>query len=77
MTLWELGKSKSATVTKFDASIDNKIVARLNEMGLSTGRSIHCIRRGPLGGPMVMQLGGSVFAIEQDLATSIKISPID
>ncbi|MEC9262703.1 MAG: FeoA family protein [Pseudomonadota bacterium] len=77
MTLWELGKSKSARVTQIDASLDQQIIARLSEMGLSTGRDVQCIRRGPLGGPMVMQLGGSVFAMEHDLATRIQISPTD
>lgn len=77
MTLWELGKSKSATVTQIDASLDQQIVARLGEMGLSNGRNVHCVRRGPLGGPMVMQLGGSIFAIENDLASRIQISPTD
>ena len=77
MTLWELGKSKSATVTQIDTSLDQQIIARLSEMGLSAGRSVQCVRRGPLGGPMVMQLGGSVFAMEQNLATRIQISPAD
>ncbi|GGF76858.1 FeoA family protein [Alteromonas lipolytica] len=77
MTLWELGKSKSATVTQVDTSLDQQIIARLSEMGLSQGRSVQCVRRGPLGGPMVMQLGGSVFAIEHDLASRIQISPTE
>lgn len=74
MTLWELGKSQSAQVRQIDMSLDPQIVARLNEMGLAQGRSVQCVRRGPLGGPMVMQLGGSVFAMEQDLASRIEIT---
>lgn len=74
MTLWELGKSQSALVSQVDTALDPQIIARLNEMGLAPGRSVQCVRRGPLGGPMVMQLGGSVFAMEQNLASRIEIA---
>ncbi len=77
MTLWELGKAKTAAVDHIDSSLNQQIVARLCEMGIASGRLVQCVRRGPLGGPMVIQLGGSVFAVEQDLATCIKISPTD
>ena len=74
LTLWGLGKSQSAVVTRIDTGLGEQITARLAEMGLADGRIVQCVRRGPLGGPMVRQLSGSVFAIEQDLASRIHIS---
>lgn len=77
MTLWELEKAKSAKVKEVDDTLDLLIIARLREMGLAAGRDVECVRRGPLGGPMVMQMGGSVYAMEQALASRIEITPIN
>lgn len=73
MTLWDLLKHQVATVTHIDEKLGKQIVARLVEMGMANGRQVTCLRKGPMGGPIVMQLGGSVFAIEQNLASRIQV----
>jgi Fe2+ transport system protein FeoA len=73
MTVWDLIKTQSATVQGIDSDLDGQIVARLHEMGISSGRKVTCLRKGPLGGPIVMQFGGSVFALEHDLANRIQV----
>lgn len=77
MTLWDLAKKKAALVKQIDNELDKQVIARLKEMGLSEGQTVQCVRRGPLGGPMVIQLGGSVFAIERALSSRIEIIPQD
>lgn len=71
MTLWELQKNQSAIVTHVDEVVNDAVLHRLNEMGLDTHSTLKCVRRGPIGGPIVIQLGDSVFAIEHTLASSI------
>ena len=73
MTLWELQKNQTATVTQVADSVNSAVLYRLNEMGLDTNSVVKCIRRGPIGGPIVIQLGDSVFAIEHTLASHISV----
>ncbi|RDV25475.1 ferrous iron transport protein A [Alteromonas aestuariivivens] len=73
MTLWELSSKQQARVTSIHQNLCDNVMLRLSEMGIDVGSAIQCVRKGPLGGPIVMQLGGSVFAIEQDLASKIQI----
>ncbi len=73
MTLWDLPKKQLATVTGIAEDVAENVKQRLLEMGVQEGRDVQCIRRGPLNGPIIMQLGGSVFALEQAIAAKISI----
>lgn len=75
MTLWDLPSKQLAVVTRIHNSIVSAVTERLSEMGLQEGREILCLRKGPLGGPIVLQLGGSIFAIESQLAAQIEVAP--
>lgn len=75
MTLWDLPSKQLAVVTRIQSSIAATVSERLSEMGLEEGREVLCVRKGPLGGPIVLQLGGSIFAIESQLATQIDVAP--
>ncbi len=77
MTLWDLTKQQSAIVTSVDSLLNEKVLSRLHEMGVEAGRELSCVRRGPMGGPIVMQIGGSIFAFEQGLASQINVKPIN
>lgn len=73
LTLWQLPVKTSATVVNLSASLSEHVLARLHEMGVEIGREISCIRRGPFNGPIVLEMGGSVFALEKELAAQINI----
>ena len=73
MTLWDLPSKQLARVKGVQHDICVNVKERLSEMGIHGGRDVQCVRRGPLGGPIVMQLGGSIFAIEQELASKIEV----
>ncbi|AXR08200.1 FeoA family protein [Salinimonas sediminis] len=75
MTLWDLPSKKLAVITKIHNDLYANVIERLSEMGVEEGRDVQCVRKGPLGGPVVLQLGGSIFAIEQDLASKIEVAP--
>lgn len=74
MTLWDLPSNKTATVTSVSSQLDTHVVDRLREMGIDCGQTLVCVRRGPIGGSLVLQLGGSIFAIDRELAGQISIS---
>ncbi len=73
MTLWDLPSKQQAIIKSVKQNLCANVQERLSEMGVLNGRDVQCVRKGPLGGPIVMQLGGSVFAIEQNLADQIEV----
>lgn len=73
MTLWDLPSKQQAIIKTVKQNLCANVQERLSEMGVLNGRDVQCVRKGPLGGPIVMQLGGSVFAIEQNLADQIEV----
>lgn len=44
------------------------VVDRLREMGFCEGVSVEVIRRLPFGGPCIVQMGASAFALRQEEA---------
>ena len=73
MTLWDLQAMQSAEVIKLADTLSPTVLSRLIEMGLDLGQQVHCLRRGPFNGPVVLELGGSVFALEKSLAQAILV----
>ncbi|MDP5030825.1 MAG: ferrous iron transport protein A [Paraglaciecola sp.] len=74
MTLWEIKNKQSAMIDSLDATLVPAIGQRLNEMGFASGQLIQCLRRSPLKGPLVLQLGDCVYSLEQSIATRINIT---
>ncbi|MBU2979956.1 FeoA family protein [Alteromonas sp. C1M14] len=73
MTLWELPAQQRATVASLAPNLHAKVTARLAEMGVEATQEVLCLRKGPWGGPVIIQLGGSVFAVEKELAQHIHV----
>lgn len=76
MTLWDLKKSQIAVITGLDLALNQKVSERLDEMGFAAEQEVTCFRHGPLNGPTVVYLGGSAFALEQDIAKSVFVRPL-
>jgi len=74
MTLWEIRSKQSALVDSLDPNLMPAVFERLNEMGFGAGQAIRCLRRSPLKGPLVLQVGDCVYSLEQSLANRINIS---
>ncbi len=74
MTLWEIKNKQSASIDSLDPTLLPAIFHRLNEMGFAAGQVIQCLRRSPMKGPLVLQLGDCVYSLEQSIATRINIS---
>jgi ferrous iron transport protein A len=45
-------------------------------MGFIEGQIVHCMKRTPFSGPLVIQLQDCVYSIEKDLAQQVHVSPI-
>lgn len=73
MKLWDLKKNQSALISSLSNDIEDKLVARLIEMGFEQGQEVHCVRRSPFKGPVVVSLGGTILALEQSIAELISL----
>ena len=74
MTLWEIKNKQSALIDSLDPNLIPAVFERLNEMGFAAGQAILCLRRSPLRGPLVLQVGDCVYSLEQSIADRINIS---
>ncbi|MEO0347868.1 MAG: FeoA family protein [Pseudomonadota bacterium] len=74
MKLWDLKKNQSAFFGSLSSSIEDKLVARLIEMGFEQGQEVRCVRRSPFRGPVIVSLGGTILALEQSIAELISLS---
>lgn len=73
MTLWQVAAKQSAEITGIDQQLAPAVASRLGEMGFTAGQLIQCLRRAPLNGPLVLQVGDSVFSLEQKVAERVNI----
>lgn len=73
MTLWQVKAKQHAEIAGLDLMLNPAVASRLQEMGFIAGQLIQCLRRAPLNGPLVLQIGDSVFSVEQKVAERVKV----
>ncbi|KKL02332.1 ferrous iron transport protein A [Rheinheimera mesophila] len=76
MTLWDVPGGQSVIVTALDAALDPSVHSRLREMGLEHDHAVHCLRRGPFQGTLVVAIADCVYSLEQQIAKKIQVKPL-
>lgn len=76
MTLWDASGGQTVMVTALDAVLDLSVRSRLREMGLDDDHVVHCLRRGPFQGTLVVAIADCVYSLEQHIARKIKVKPL-
>lgn len=71
MKLHELEPNHEALILSLEG--DQEIIERLEEMGMSVGRSVRVLRRMPLGGPFVVQAGTIFIALRENEAECVTV----
>ncbi|EKE82904.1 FeoA family protein [Idiomarina xiamenensis] len=71
MTLWEMKAKQQALIHSLSAKLSPAVAGRLHEMGFNAGQAILCLRRSPLRGPLVVQVGDCVYSLEQEVAQAV------
>ncbi|WP_438865047.1 FeoA family protein [Neptunicella sp.] len=74
MTLWDIKAKHNALIDAISSTLSPAVAGRLSEMGFNPGQPIFCIRRSPMQGPLVVQLGDCVYSLERDVANQISLS---
>jgi ferrous iron transport protein A len=75
-SLWSLSPTQQARVKTIVDTCPELFKSRLGDLGFYPGERIVCLRKTPFGGPRVYQVGQSVFALAQDIASFVLISEI-
>ncbi len=73
MSLWELRENESAKVERLESGIEPRHQNRMRELGIHPGAQVRCLKRIPLGGPPVFEVGGCVFSIAKDIARHVVV----
>lgn len=73
MYLVDLKPNETAIVTGYLKTSPAEVVLRLGEIGFGSGESVTCLRKGPLGGPNIYQIGDGVFALDRELAAQVLV----
>ncbi len=76
MTLWDIPAKKSGLISGLDNALLPAVTNRLLEMGLTDGQSVRCLRRSPMNGPVVVQIGDCVYTLEQRIADKVAVSSL-
>ncbi|GAC04368.1 ferrous iron transport protein A [Paraglaciecola agarilytica NO2] len=76
MTLWDIPAKKSGLISGLDNALLPAVTNRLLEMGLTDGQSVRCLRRSPMNGPVVLQIGDCVYTLEQSIADKVAVSSL-
>lgn len=73
MRLIDMKNSSSGQIVAIHG--ESSFVERLEEMGLSLGRSLIFVQRIPFGGPYIVRAGSSFIALRDDEAEFIEVEP--
>lgn len=76
MTLWDIKAKQLALIDGIDTTLLPAVINRLLEMGITAGQSIRCLRRSPLKGPLVVQIGDCVYSLEQNIANKVAVTTV-
>lgn len=74
MRISDLPTGSVATIVGFAEDTPLDTISRLRALGFILGTELTVQRRLPLGGPMVICLGGSAFALEPAASSCIHVT---
>jgi Fe2+ transport system protein FeoA len=69
MSLLNVNKGNWATVHHVDG--DARLIAMLQQHGIFPGDKIRVIRRAPLGGPLLVEIGARKVALSRSVAEKV------
>ncbi len=70
-TLWESRPGDDVTVEALAADLSETVKHRLRDIGIAPAAILHCLRRAPFGGPLVVLVADCVYTLDQQIASQI------
>lgn len=62
-----------ATVAALDPALAPELRGRLADLGFEAGTVVRCVRRAPLGGPTVFQVGEAQLCLRRSLSDGVLV----
>jgi ferrous iron transport protein A len=75
MTLLDAPQMATLRVLSIDGG--QRVRQQLREQGILPGITLRVVRRAPLGGPLLVEAGGTVIALGRGVATKIVVEVTD
>jgi DtxR family transcriptional regulator, Mn-dependent transcriptional regulator len=72
-TLWDVGDGEPAAIERVRDS-DAEALRYLDSLGMRPGAALEVVGRGPVGGPLMIKVGGEQHAISRELAEAVWVS---
>lgn len=63
-----------ATIVGFSDDTPPDFISRFRALGFLPGTDVHVERRLPFGGPLVVNIGGSSFALEREASACVRVA---
>lgn len=73
MNMWQLSANQTAQITGFSSQIALDQKKRLEDLGFKMSEVVICLRKMPLGGPVVYQVQSTAYALEKELAEQVDV----
>lgn len=70
-TLWDTRPGDDVIVEAVDAGLPDTVRLRLRDIGIAPAAILHCLRRAPFGGPLVVLVADCVYTLDQQIASQI------
>jgi len=70
-TLWDTRPGDEVTVEAVDNGLSDTVKHRLRDIGIAPAALMHCLRRAPFGGPLVVLVADCVYTLDQQIASRI------
>ncbi len=74
MNMWQLSANQTAQIIGFSQKISQDQRQRLEDLGFKMSEMVICLRKMPLGGPVVYQVQSTAYAVEKELAEQVDVA---
>ena len=75
-SLWTLKAGDRGRITDIDNFLSEHYRVRLMELGFHPGEVVQCVQSPGLGAPRAFRVSNTVFSLDDEVATHIKVEPV-
>ena len=72
-TLWSLKCGDSCQIIDFDDALAEPYKIRLMEFGFHPGETVTCLQSPAFGAPKVYRVSNTVFSLDDEVATHVRV----
>jgi Fe2+ transport system protein FeoA len=74
-SLWSLQSGDHCEILGYDDALDEKYRIRLMEFGFHPGETVTCLQAPAFGAPKVYRVSNTVFSLDDEVASHVRVKP--